>query len=299
MVNIDNIKYGMINISKRLLIGLSFIICHLSFSVAQESNIAQKQLLILHTNDTHSCIMPLKQELADTAIAGRGGYLRRIAMIKEERQKDPELLLIDSGDFSQGSSYYTMFKGDVEVGLMNLMGYDVATIGNHEFDFGLDNMARLFRMANFPIVCSNYDFSGTELDGLVKPYITLKRKGVKIGLFAVAPQLEGLVSKKNYEPLRYLNPSEVAQQMADLLRKKEKCDLVICISHLGWEVSEFPDNRMIAETSGIDLVLGGHTHTYLEHLEYVNNRNGRPVAVDQNGKHGAFVGRLVLSLGKR
>ena len=269
------------------------VIFHLSFSVAQ------KQLVILHTNDTHSCILPLKAELADTAIAGRGGYLRRYAMINEERRQNPDLLLFDSGDFSQGSSYYTMFKGDVEVGLMNMMGYDAATIGNHEFDFGIDNMVRIFRMANFPIVCSNYDFAGTELDGLVKPYITLKRKGVKIGVFALSPQLEGLVSKKNYEPLRYLNPSEVARQMATLLRNKEKCDLVICISHLGWDDSVFPDNRMIQESSGIDLVLGGHTHTYFEQLEYVTNRDGRPVAVDQNGKHGAFVGRLVLTLGKK
>ena len=259
----------------------------------------EKQLVILHTNDTHSCVMPLKQELSDTALAGRGGFLRRIAMIKEERQKNPDLLLFDSGDFSQGSSYYTMFKGDVEVGLMNQMGYDAGTIGNHEFDFGLDNMARLFRMANFPIVCSNYDFTGTELKDIVKPYVVLRRQGLKIGVFALCPQLKGLVSTKNYEPLVYLDPAEVAQQMADLLRQKEKCDLVICLSHLGWESSDYPDNRMIEKTKGIDLVLGGHTHTYFERLEYVKNRDGQPVPVDQNGKHGAFVGKLVLNIGKK
>ena len=120
---------------------------------------AQKQLTILHTNDTHSTIMPLNPNLEDTMKAGRGGDLRRINMLKEERRKDPDLLLFDSGDFSQGSGYYTMFKGDVEVGLMNEMHYDAATIGNHEFDFGLDNMARLFKMAQFPIVCTNYDFT--------------------------------------------------------------------------------------------------------------------------------------------
>ena len=118
-----------------------------------------KQLTILHTNDTHSTIQPLKENLADTMKAGRAGFIRRIAMIKEERQKDPELLLFDSGDFSQGSAYYTLFKGDVEIGLMNRMGYDCSTIGNHEFDFGMENMARLFKMANFPIVCSKYDFT--------------------------------------------------------------------------------------------------------------------------------------------
>ena len=258
-----------------------------------------KQLLILHTNDTHSCVMPLNPNLADTMLAGRGGYLRRMAMINEERKKNPDLLLFDSGDFSQGSSYYTLFKGDVEVGLMNQMHYDAATIGNHEFDFGMDNMVRLFRMTTFPIVCSNYDFTGTELEGLVKPYITLRRQGVKIGVFALSPKLEGLVFTQNYGAIRYLNPSEVAQQMADLLRRQEKCDVVICISHLGWGDVDFSDNRMISETRGIDLVLGGHSHTYMEHLEYVDNLDGPPVPVDQNGKHGIFVGRLLLNLEKK
>ena len=256
----------------------------------------QKQLVVLHTNDTHSCIMPLKSALPDTAIAGRGGYLRRIAMIKEERAKNPDLLLFDSGDFSQGSSYYTMFKGDVEVGLMNQMGYDAATIGNHEFDFGLDNMARIFKMANFPIVCSNYDFKDTELKDIVKPYITLKRKGVKIGVFALCPKMEGLVSAKNYETLEYLDPAESAQKYISLLRNEEKCDLVICLSHMGWEVSEYPDEKWIQLIQGCDLVLGGHTHTYMPTLEYTPDKTGRQIPVDQNGKHGAFVGRLVLNL---
>ena len=275
------------------------IIIALALLTSLSVSAKKKQIVILHTNDTHSCILPLNPNLADTAIAGRGGFLRRVAMIKEERSKTPDLLLFDSGDFSQGSSYYTMFKGDVEVGLMNEMGYDAATIGNHEFDFGLDNMVRLFKKCNFPIVCSNYDFANTELKDIVKPYIILKRQGLKIGVFALAPKLEGLVFTKNYGPLKYLNPSEVAQQMADLLKKQLKCDIVICISHLGWEVTDYPDNRVIANTSGIDLVLGGHSHTYLQKLEYVNDRNGSPVAVDQNGKHGAFVGKLMLELDKK
>ena len=275
-----------------MVIGLSFLICHLSFSPVS----AQKQLLILHTNDTHSTVLPLNPNLGDPVKAGNGGYLRRINMLKDERKKDPELLLIDSGDFSQGSGYYTMFKGDVEVGLMNQMGYDAATIGNHEFDFGLDNMARLFKMAKFPIVCTNYDFTGTVCEGLVKPYVILKRKGVKIGLFGLSPKMKGLVSDKNCLGVKYLDPAKVALETAAMLKKEKKCDVVICISHLGWEIGGDDDSYMIKNSRDIDLVLGGHSHTYLENLEYVNNLDGKPVPVDQNGKHGIFIGRVVMNL---
>ena len=177
----------------------------------------QKTLTILHTNDTHSCIMPLSENLADTLQAGRGGFIRRIAMLKEERKKDPNLLFFDSGDFSQGSPYYTLFKGDVEVGLMNMMHYDAGTIGNHEFDYGFDNMARVFKRLNYPIVCANYDFTGTELAKIVKPYVIIKRNGLKIGVFGLAPKLDGLVDHKNYLTTRYLDPVATAQKMVDVL----------------------------------------------------------------------------------
>ena len=255
-----------------------------------------KKITVLHTSDTHSCILPLNKSLADTLLADRGGFLRRIAMLKLERQMEPNLLLFDCGDFSQGSSYYTMFKGDVEVELMNRMHYDAATIGNHEFDFGLDNMIRLFKMAEFPIVCSNYDFGDTELKDIVKPYIVLKRQGVKFGVFALCPPLEGLVSAKNYGPLKFLDPVEVTTRMVDVLRRQEKCDVVICLSHLGWEVSEYPDDKFISQTSGIDLVLGGHSHTYLKTLGYVTDKEGRQVPVDHEGKHAVFVGKMQLTL---
>ena len=257
-----------------------------------------KQLVILHTNDTHSTILPLNPNIDNKDIAGRGGFLRRINMIKEQRSQNPGLLLFDSGDFSQGSGYYTLFKGEVEVGLMNQMGYDAVTIGNHEFDFGMDNMAKLFRMANFPIVCSNYDCTGTVLEGLVKPYIIINRDGVKIGVFALAPPLKGLVFDGNCEGITYLDPAETGQKYIDILRKQEKCDLVICISHLGWAVSEYPDERFLSLTEGCDLVLGGHTHTYMQELEYAPDKNGKQIPVDQNGKHGAFIGKLILDLEK-
>lgn len=257
-----------------------------------------KQLVILHTNDTHSAIMPLNVNIDNKDLAGRGGFLRRINMIKEERKQNPDLLLFDSGDFCQGSGYYTLFKGEVEIGLMNQMGYECTTIGNHEFDFGMENMARIFRMANFPVVCSNYDCTGTVLEGLVKPYITIKRGDIKIGVFALAPKMKGLVFDGNCEGITYLNPAETAQKYIDILRKQEKCDLVICVSHLGWAVSDYPDEKFIKLTEGCDLVLGGHTHTYMSTLEYAPNKNGKMIPVDQNGKHGVFIGKLVLDLEK-
>lgn len=254
-----------------------------------------KTLTILHTNDTHSCIMPLSPNLADTLQAGRGGFLRRIAMLKDERAKTPGLLLFDSGDFSQGSPYYTLFKGDVETGLMNSMHYDAGTIGNHEFDFGLENMARIFKRLNFPIVCANYRFHECGLDKIVKPYVIIKRNGLRIGVFGLAPQLDGLVDKKNYRQTEYLDPVATAQQMADILRRK-KCDLVICISHLGWEEQGMGDQELISYTKGIDLVLGGHSHTYFKTLRYVNNADGKPVPDDQNGKSGIYIGKMVVTL---
>ena len=257
-----------------------------------------KQLVILHSNDTHSVILPLNPNIDDKEIAGRGGFLRRVNMVKEQRQLDPDLLLFDSGDFSQGSGYYTLFKGEVEIGLMNEMGYDAATIGNHEFDFGLDNLARIFRMAKFPIVCSNYDCTGTVLQDLVKPYITLVRKGVKIGVFGLAPELKGLVFDGNCEGITFLDPIETAQKYIDILRKQEKCDVVICLSHLGWKESEYPDEEFIKGVEGCDLVLGGHTHTYMRELEYAPDKTGKLIPDDQNGKHGAFVGKLLLNLEK-
>lgn len=282
---------------KRLVMGvLPFCL----FAVSPLDVVAKKhkQLVVLHTNDTHSTIFPVNSNIDDQEIAGRGGFLRRVNMVKEQRRQHPDLLLFDSGDFSQGSGYYTLFKGEVEVGLMNQMGYDAATIGNHEFDFGLDNMARIFRMAKFPIVCSNYDCTGTVIQDLVKPYITLVRNGVKIGVFALSPELKGLVFDGNCEGITYLDPAETAQKYINILRKQEKCDIVICISHLGWEVSDYTDEMFLKKVEGCDLVLGGHTHTYMKELGYAPDKTGKRIPVDQNGKHGAFVGKLVLDLEK-
>lgn len=273
---------------------LSIFVCVFSVVAVAQKN----QLVILHTNDTHSCIMPLNPNLADTALAGRGGFLRRMALIEDERAKTPGLLLIDSGDFSQGSPYYNFYKGEVEVELMNRMGYDVATIGNHEFDFGLENMARIFRMAKFPIVCANYDFTGTSVEGLVKPYTIIKRNGLKIGLFGLSPQPKGLVDTTKFVGVKYLDPVETARRMAALLKTKKRCDVIICVSHLGWEDEELTDQMLVPATRDIDIVLGGHSHTYMKTLQYVKNVDGKDVPVDQNGKHGIWIGRIVLDLEK-
>lgn len=275
------------------------ILSLLFVAIAVSATARGKQLLILHTNDTHSCVMPLKASLADTLKAGRGGYLRRVAMLKEERKKNPDLLLFDSGDFSQGSPYYSMFKGDVEIGLMNMMHYDAATIGNHEFDFGLENMARLFRMAKFPIVCANYDFSGTCVEGLVKPYTIIKRNGIKIGVFGLAPEMKGLVSDKNCTGVKFLDPIAMAQKYADLLKNKEKCDLVICLSHLGWGSDGVDDKQMMAKTRNIDIVLGGHSHSFFKTERRVKNLDGKLIPNDQNGKSGIFIGRLTVDMEKK
>lgn len=277
------------------------ILTILTIAVAVTLTAAAKgrQLLILHTNDTHSCVLPLNPNLADTMLAGRGGFLRRAAMIDQMRKEDKDLLLLDSGDFSQGSPYYTMFKGDVETELMNIMGYDAATIGNHEFDFGLENMARIFRKAKFPIVCANYDFTGTVVEGLVKPYVIIKRKGVRIGIFGLSPKLDGLVMASTCVGVRYSDPIKTANAVADKLKNEEKCDVVICLSHLGWDESGLNDMEMMAKTRNIDLVLGGHSHSYFKTLNHVRNLDGKDVPNDQNGKHGIFVGKITLSLEKR
>ena len=265
---------------------------------AQKAPKVVKQLVVLHTNDTHSCVMPYNPNLADTATANRGGYLRRVAMIKQERSLNPDLLLFDSGDFSQGSPYYSLFKGDVEVGLMNEMKYDAATIGNHEFDYGMDNMVRLFKMAKFPIVCANYDFTGTELADIVKPYVILHRKGLKIGVFGLAPQLAGLVIEKNYGCIQYLDPIQKANEMTEILKKKEKCDVIICISHLGWNIDGTDDTEVIAASRHIDLVLGGHSHSLFQTLKYRTDLDGKQVPVDQNGKGAIWVGKMTLDIVK-
>ncbi len=265
---------------------------HILLALCLACMVAQAQTLtIIHTSDTHSCIEPLSDNDPDPD-AGTGGFMRRAALLRDLRIQAPDLLLLDCGDFCQGSAYYNIYKGEVEVALMNAMHYDVATIGNHEFDYGLDNMARIFRMASFPIVCCNYDFTATPCEGLVKPYVVLERQGLRIGVLGVGTPLDGMVSKANYGSTRYLDPQEVVPAIVDRLRNEEHCDVVICLTHIGY--GDEPDNDpfFIAHTRGIDLVLGGHSHTYLENAVYLPNADGRLIPLDHQGKHGRYIGLI-------
>ena len=272
-----------------------FFIFVLAVSVVAK---AQKQIVILHTNDTHSTIEPVSKFSKVKEAAGKAGCVRRATMVKQLREQNPDILLFDSGDFSQGSTFYTMYKGDVEVGLMNIMGYDAATIGNHEFDFGLDNLARLARQAKFPIICSNCDFTGTPCQDVIKKYCVVVRDGVRIGVFGLTPKIEGLVMKENIAGVKYIDPIQATKEMVSVLRDKERCDIVVCLSHLGWKLApEYIDDQvLISSTTGIDIVLGGHSHTYMKEMEWVDNAEGKSIPVDQNGKHGAFVGKITLKL---
>jgi 5'-nucleotidase len=272
-----------------LMLGLS-----LATASAQKDT---KELWIYHTNDTHSRVEPLATYESDTLIAGKAGYVRRITLVKRLRTVHPDMLLFDCGDFSQGTPYYNLFQGTAEISLMNEMDYDAGTIGNHEFDFGMDNLARLFRMAKHPIVCSNYDFTGTPLEGLVKDYVVLERNGLKIGVFGLSPELKGLVAQFNCEGVVFKDPFVEAQRVADLLKNKEKCDVVICLSHLGWDMGiEISDENLIPRTRNIDLFISGHSHHFMDGPKWFKNLDGKEVPLQMMGKHGAFVGEYHVTL---
>lgn len=274
---------------------ISLWVCLLVVTAAAQST---KEIYLFHTNDMHSRIEPFPENYQDTLLAGKAGMVRRATFISQQREIHPDLLLFDCGDFSQGTPYYNIYKGEVEISMMNEMRYDAGTIGNHEFDFGLENMACLFRLAEFPIVCANYDVTGTVLEGLVKEYVVLHRDGIKIGVFGLGAQLEGLVAKASYGDVKFEDPVSEAQRIADLLKMQEKCDLVICLSHLGWKGEPYSDVELIENTCNIDVVLGGHSHSYFEKPEYYKNLDGVEVPLQQMGKHAAFIGKMVLTLQK-
>lgn len=257
-----------------------------------------RQLTILHTSDTHSRIDPIPSSAADSA-AGLGGIVRRATFLKQYRAVHPDLLLFDSGDFSQGTPYYTFFQGEVEVRLMNYMGYTAITIGNHEYDFGLENMARIFRMAEFPVVCANCDFTGTPLEGVVKPYTVVERQGIRIGIFGLSPRLAGLVPTDKYGDVRYLDPIATTREVVKTLREQERCEVVICLSHLGIHIKGLSDEELVAATEGVDLLLGGHTHTVMKEPQNYLNAAGQHMTVLHSGDRGTALGEVTLTLTKQ
>lgn len=262
---------------------------------------AQKQLYIMHSSDTHSRIEPLDNN-PSVRNANMGGVTRRASLVDKQRQEHPDLLLFDCGDISQGTPYYNMYGGEVEIKSMNLMGYDAMTIGNHEFDNGMDNMVRLFSMANFDVVCSNYDFSQTALKDLVKPYKVIKRHGVRIGVFGLSPRLVGLVQMAKCQGVKFLDPVQTAREMVRVLRLEKHCDVVICLSHLGVSNVEdglVYDNKLVPQVSGIDLILGGHTHTFMEKEMRVKDASGKEVPIMHIGNLGVFMSQTVLTLQKK
>ncbi len=253
-------------------------------------------LTIVHTGDTHSCIEPLPLNTADAENADKGGAVRRATLLSQLREEAPDLLLFDTGDFSQGSAYYTLFKGDVEIAFMNAMHYDAAALGNHEFDFGLENLARIVSQAQFPFVCCNIDFTDTPCEGLVKPYTVVERDGHRIGVLGALCRFDGLVAKSCYGDALWLSPAEEAQKAVDKLRGEEGCDFVVALTHIGYsEDGEESDPAFIRETRGIDVVLGGHSHTYWEKAQMFPNADGELVPLDHQGRDGRFLGVLEVS----
>ncbi|WP_304344183.1 bifunctional UDP-sugar hydrolase/5'-nucleotidase [Chryseobacterium koreense] len=252
------------------------------------------KLTILHTNDQHSRIEPFDSSYSRNP--NQGGFARRAALIQKIRKEENNVLLLDSGDTFQGTPYFNFFGGELEFKLMSMMGYDASTMGNHDFDNGLEGFKKVQPNAKFPFICSNYDFKNTILDGHTIPYKTFQKNGIKVGIFGVGIELAGLVGKKSYGETVYQNPIEIAQHYSEFLRKEQKCDLVICLSHIGYDYKDDPkkisDKLLAANTDGIDLILGGHTHTFLPEPQNFINKSGKNVLVNQVGWAGLLLGRI-------
>ena len=253
-----------------------------------------KKITILHTNDVHSHIDPFGPN--DGRNANKGGVARRASLIESIRQNNPNTLLLDAGDIFQGTPYFNYYGGELELKLMSMLKYDLATIGNHDFDNGIDGFYAQLPNAKFDFVSANYDFSNTVLDTHIKPYKIFVKDGIKIGVFGLGIELDGLVPKKLYKETVYNNPIEIAQDMSRILKEDEKCDLIICLSHLGYYYKKHPetvsDIVLAKQTKNIDLIIGGHTHTFLKKPTIEKNSIGENVLVNQVGCYGLYVGHI-------
>lgn len=249
-------------------------------------------ITILHTNDFHSHIDPFGNDVPRNA--GEGGMAKRASLIAKIRSESKHVLLFDAGDIFQGTPYFNYFKAKLDFELMTMMGYDAATIGNHEFDNGLEGIRSQLKYAGFPFINSNYDFSDTILAGKTIPYKIFRRGGVKIGVYGLGVELQGLVDSKNYGNTRYNDPLQTALKMEKILREEHNTDLIICLSHLGYDYKDhtISDKILAAQTFNTDLIIGGHTHTFLKTPDKIMNKSGKEVLVNQVGFGGLIVGKV-------
>ncbi|MEI8112264.1 MAG: metallophosphatase [Bacteroidia bacterium] len=250
------------------------------------------KLTVMHTNDMHCHIDPFSED--DTEYPGKGGMVRIASLVSQCRKENPNFLLLDAGDMFQGTPYFNYFKGELMMRVMSKMGYDAGTIGNHEFDNGMGDILSAIKQASFPLVSSNYDFSDTILAGHVKSHLILKKGGIKIGIYGLGIELDGLVGKLNFGNTRYLNPLETAVKMEHMLKKDHSCDLVICLSHLGYSYQndKISDTVLAPQTKYTDLFIGGHTHTFLDKPSVFKNADGKSVLVNQAGWAALATGKI-------
>ena len=258
------------------------------------SAVKTTKITILHTNDVHSHIDPFGPENARNP--NTGGVARRASLIEALRQENPNTLLLDAGDIFQGTPYFNYYGGELEFKLMSMLKYDAATIGNHDFDNGIDGLYAQLPHANFQFVTANYDFSNTIMDTQTKPYKIFKKDGIKIGVFGLGIKLDGLVTPDMFKETKYLDPIEISQDMTRILKTEEGCDLIICLSHLGYHYRNNPDKisdlTLAKATKDIDLIIGGHTHTFLPKPTVAKNIEGQNMLVNQVGYYGINLGKI-------
>lgn len=250
------------------------------------------KITILHTNDMHSHIQPF----TSGRNKGLGGMAQRAGLINSIREKETHVLLLDAGDIFQGTPYFNYYGGELEFKLMSMLKYDLATLGNHDFDNGIDGLYKQMPHANFNFVSANYDFTNTILDTIVKPYQIFYKDGIKIGIFGLGIELDGMVTRNLYKETKYLNPIEITQGIVKNLKRDENCDLIICLSHLGFKHDNLPnkisDFKLAKATKDIDLIIGGHTHTFMKKPVVIDNLENKKVIINQVGCHGLFLGKI-------
>ena len=253
-----------------------------------------KKITILHTNDVHSHIEPFSSEHSE--FPNQGGFERRSTLVNSIRNNNPNTLLFDAGDIFQGTPYFNFFNGELEFKLMSLLKYDAVTIGNHDFDNGITGLYEQMPKASFDFLISNYDFSNTVLEGKTKNYKIYNKSGIKIGVFGLGIELEGLVTKELYKETKYLDPIEISRDISNKLKFEENCDLIICLSHLGYKYDNLPekicDYNLAKKSNHIDLIIGGHTHTFMDRPIVLKNEKGNDVIINQVGCFGLCLGQI-------